>query len=250
MKTPYLTKIVAALILTMALIASGHANAQIINVQFSSGPNYTGTGADTFDTGTTWNQFGSNTGSDQPLVSQSGGTESAQLTFAADGANYNGTDTAQSIPSVDTNTASLLNGFLYQGFVTTPGPITFEISNLGNNVPFTLYVYGQPGNQPADSPNPGLISLAAANGGDSGTVTGNGGSTNSFTPSVNYIVLTGVTSATGTGTISVTDAATTGITVVNGFQLDLTNTPEPSTWALMLAGLGTLALVSRLRRTV
>jgi len=54
----------------------------------------------------------------------------------------------------------------------------------------------------------------------------------------------------GSGNLTITDSGNPGtaITVLAGFQLELVPVPEPSTWAMLIGGLGTLLAVRRFRR--
>jgi hypothetical protein len=70
------------------------------------------------------------------------------------------------------------------------------------------------------------------------------------TPVTNQFYYANVAGATAAGDYIVVSGNTGGgQATVGGLTFDPATTPEPSTYALVLAGLGTLALVARLRRT-
>jgi hypothetical protein len=68
------------------------------------------------------------------------------------------------------------------------------------------------------------------------------------TPTVNQFYYANVADATDTGDYIVISGDTTGQATLGGITFGVAPTPEPSTYALMLGGLGMLALVARLRR--
>ena len=72
------------------------------------------------------------------------------------------------------------------------------------------------------------------------SMTGPGGSTSTYTYSTNPTI-------TGVG-IGTADFSSTGTATFSDFTLTATTTPEPSTWALMLGGLGLLAFIVRRRK--
>ena len=246
-----------------ALCALGSANAQIINIQINpsntghggSAPDaYTGQGSDTnatVDSGLSpqpayyWNQAqgGSQTTTTGPALLDTTGASTAGVT-STDGASF----------SISTPAGEYNNGYyenpasdpLYDGYAfdsTSQGAnplqnhtISFDISGLDNEdgKSFSLYLYG----------NTAAIALANANS------TGSG-SSGTIASVYGELTLTGVVDANGMikGTINI--PAGDAEADFSGVQLDFTpaQTPEPTAWALILGGLGFLALITRRRST-
>lgn len=234
-------------ILTFAAFASLSAHAQIINVEFASyvnGGPYAGTGADPLDTGTVWNQFtngGSGVITGSNLKDSNGAPTTFSVSTAADGGSTVG------------NTTNLFNGYLYTVHTSLTSPSTVTINTGLFSQAFTIYLYDQSGSNTTGRPT--AFALDASNGGAAAS-TLNTVASNSFVLGQNYVVLTGVTSATGAVTVdfaSITQAGNGNHVEgdLNGLQLDFTATtaPEPSTYALMAASLGALVFFVRRRLT-
>jgi hypothetical protein len=236
-------KKVLAVLTAAAALASISAHAQIINISFASfvnGGAYAGKGADPLDTGTTWNQFtngGSGVISGANLKTSTGGATTDSVSTAADGASTVG------------NTTDLFNGYLYSVQTSLTSPSTVTINTGLDNQLFSIYLYDQSGDTTTGRPT--AFALATANGGATASTLNTTASTG-FVLGQNYVVLTGITSATGAVTVDFASITQTGPGNhvegdLNGLQLDFTaaTIPEPSTYALMFASLGALVFIAR-----
>ena len=232
--------------LAFAFCAFSSANAQIINIQFEQyGPSYDGTGADPSDNGTTWNQVINTTSF--PLVDQNGaafGGTTFSVSFSGNGQIVGG-----GIPNNGnaSDSASLFTGFVYLPKTTSA---SFSYSGLTDYAgdTFSLYVYGGDDGTVSDSGRSVTVSLTDDGGGSATPI---GGNPSSFSNPGNYAVLTGTIGSDGmiTGTATL-PAGNMNEADLNALQLDLqpAPTPEPSTWALILASFSILVVIVR-RRT-
>jgi hypothetical protein len=222
--------------IALCLCAFAPANAQIFNIQLGGGePLYVGKGADPNDTGTSFTQVESNTTVDN--LQDQGGTTQTGVSFTISGG---------TVYTARYDDTGLLNGYVY---IPDPTSASFSFSGLTADAgdSFTLYVYG--GN------DGGIyggrdVTVSLTNDGDRSS-TANGADPSNFSDPGNYTTITGTIGAGGTLTATATSPNGSGHEAdLNGLQLDITaapTTPEPSTWALMLGGLGVLAFVVRLR---
>ena len=240
-----LTKAALVACLVMASSAASHAQL-LVNVDFDSPGASNGStsanGAAVLGTsGDYWNNFGGNYALPTGTLSNSGGLVNSGNTA---------TGIVLSTPTGSAGEYSDGSGSPTPGFLMTGysfGSQTLTLSNLTayNGDTFTLEVYG-----------------AGNVAGQGSTFTLSGSSTASdFTSGTDRTIASGTEDAydefTGTisgGTLSI--AATPNdsgqnTAIVNGFQLQLTPgseaVPEPSTWALMLAGVTALVVFSRRR---
>lgn len=136
------------------------------------------------------------------------------------------------------NPDALEGPFLYN----SGSPITGSLNNVATGT-YNLFLYVANFNTQAqfDKVDSGTISV---NGGTPVSYANIQGST-SFTAGADYLEFAGVTPSTGTISFSI---ASTGEVDFNGLQLQAVTAPEPSSYALMLGGLGVLALALHRRR--
>jgi len=245
--------LVGALVVAVVSIAGSAGAETILNCQFSgsqapsSSINYTGLGAYTAGTGTSWNHLDTSAGYGGVF----NGTFSSLL--------YSDGTTSFSVGSVtiaDAHDATLgtLNIKLFAGHLNPGGGATLPtvtISGLTASDTYALYVYA------------GRDATVTSWGGAQNTkftVTGGGGassattnftannSTTAFNLGYNYLVFSNLSPTVGK-TISFTiGVPSSGDGYCNGFQL-IDTTPEPSTLALLAAGLiGLLCYAWRKRR--
>ena len=210
------------------------ARAQTINVQLA-GDLYTGAGADAL-AGDDWFLVPGGSQSNVAVTTDSTGNALTGVSFTV---GANGSFGLRNQP----------NGNNLVDFYDYTGSSTFSISGLAADTPFTIYLYGTPSNQ-QNGARSTEFTLAGANGGGSAVAASRLTTEPSTTFLVNfdYVVLTGTTD--GDGTISGTYTGFSndgGEADFNGFQLNIA--PEPSTYAMLLMGLGMLILLPRLRRS-
>lgn len=215
------------------------APAQIINVEFgtSFAAPYDGTGV--IGTGTSWNfvsggsnQFaGGFTTTGLALVDNSGGGTSATLTGAVDFFGNQALGGGSSTPQALTQNFGGANG--------SPGVLQYEVSGLANGL-YNVAVYD--GN---------LATSFTVNGVSAGTTTSFSDQPGtSFSLGGDYVELMNVAVTSGTLTIVGTGVDVTGglQADISGFQIEAQATPEPSTYALMSAGLIALLFFKRGRK--
>jgi hypothetical protein len=217
------------------------AQAQIINVEFgtSFAAPYNGTGV--IGTGTTWNfvsggsdQFdGGFTTTNLGLVDNGGAGTSALLTGTSDFFGNQALGGGSSTPQALTQNFGGSNG--------TPGVLQYQVSGLTNGL-YTVAVYD------------GNISTGfTINGASAGSTTSfSEFGPNAFSQGGNYVELTNVGVTDGTLTIVGTglDSTQAFQADISGFQLEAQSVPEPSTYALMFAGLTALLFFNRRRKSV
>ena len=138
--------------------------------------------------------------------------------------------------ATDSNTAALMGAFVYGS------PVTVTLSGLSayTNDTFELVVYAA-GDRTGQGAN---ISL-------SGNVSGGNTGSTLTTTGTDRMISNGQGDAYQifNGTISGDSFAITDFTEINGFQLEISTVPEPSTWVMGAAMLA-LAVVVFLRRVI
>jgi hypothetical protein len=215
------------------------AKAQLITVNFDApggigGTNYAGAGADTGGvTNEYWNPitFDGTTSSDLT----SNGSTPTNVTFTDTSADY--------VTSGGPTDISLFTPFIrVDGNNGNSGDDTETLSNVSAGV-YDLYIYSQNGGYAGRG---GIFTL-----GSTVQTVANSGDQSSFVLGVNYTEFTNITLETA-GSISFTYQPYPpqyGEGDLNGVQLvEISQVPEPSTWAMMFLGLGALVLIPRLRR--
>jgi hypothetical protein len=232
----YMNKLIlSAIILAASSLIAANADTIIQTVNFDApgglgGPNYAGPGA---DTGGVTNEYWN------PIAFD--GTTAAGL--ASDGSTHTG------ITFTDTSTDFVTGGGptaipLYTPFLRAIGVADTEtLSNVPAGL-YNLFIYSQNGGFAGRG---AILTLGAS----SQTVSNfPSGDQPSFVYGVNYIEFTGISLVTA-GSLSFTYSPypvefTEGD--LNGVQLQSLSVPEPSTWAMLIGGVGMLLVVQRLRR--
>ena len=215
------------------------AQAQIINVDFgtSFAAPYDGTGV--IGTGTTWNfvsggsdQFdGGFTTTNLALVDNNGVGTSALLTGTSD---FFGN---QAIGGGSSTPQALVQNF--GGSNGSPGILQYQVNGLANGL-YTVAVY-----------NGNISTGFTINGVSAGSTTSfSEFGPNTFSLGGNYVQLTDISVTDGSLTIIGTGLdSTQGFQAdISGFQIESQAVPEPSTYALMLAGLIALLFFNRRRK--
>ena len=176
-------------------------------------------------TGTTWNHgagFGTQTGTD--LLDSNGTVTTVGFTLTGDVAEANG-DGFQPLP------------IFYETEYTDVGGMTLTINGLQNGQPYDLYL------------------ASAFNGGDGGffTVGANtqevaGTTQSSFISGQNYLEFSSVTAVGNSIVMTIKpDGTNQNLAILNAFQI--TEAPEPSTYTMLIAGLGLLVFALRFSKS-
>ncbi|HEY4417731.1 MAG TPA: PEP-CTERM sorting domain-containing protein [Verrucomicrobiae bacterium] len=229
MKPTFRTLMPTALLM-LGFAVSSQAQTPLYDIQFanpfSGDPDHPQTGAAVIgSSGDVWNyatnfNFTLNTGS-MALANTSGSLTSATITYGGLGLDSN---TANGFSS--TAYAGLMSGYL---FLYTGGPATISITGLNALSTYTIYLYTQ-GDNTADGRQ-----LAATTGLSSLTAAPTDENASTFIAGQNYLVLSGETD--GSGTLGLTYSIAADEADINGLQIfEAAPAPEPSTYALALAG--------------
>jgi len=233
----------AALIGCLVIASSAVSHAQVlVNVDFDTpaGDNGTTTanGAAVLGmSGDYWNNFGGNYALPSGTLSSSGG-----LVNSANTGTGITLSTTGSAGEYSDGGGSPTPGFLMTGY--SFGNITLSLTGLTayNGDTFTLELYGA-GNQVGQGSTFTLSGSSTASDFTSGTTR-----TIATGPEDSYDTFTGTISGGTLGIDVTSNGSSQNIAIINGFQLELTPgevVPEPSTWALMLAGVIGLVVFSR-----
>ncbi len=217
---------------TVLLLSASAAFATAINVQFgaaSAAQQQTGAAA-IGAAGDYWNYSNAASGTNSLLDTKQAAT-GVSVTFAASGV-Y--TSAAGSSAFSGTQYANLMQGYLYASGSNT---ITLTLKGLAAGQGYNLDFYTQ-----GDAQASGRSSTVTVN---SVTATSTQTNAGTFIQGNNYLVFSGAADALGYVSIGV--VAKSGEANVNGLQLVTATVPEPSTLALVGAGLASLGLLSRRR---
>jgi hypothetical protein len=194
------------------------------------------------------------------LITSTGTTSGVGFSLQASGAYYSGAGTGFTstppYPGYPGQTTGPGDGFLYASLAyagySDSNPLTLSVTGLNSSDTYDLLVYVTPfagfgENQTATLSLSGGPTYYATTDGAAGTyepIT----STVSTSPTTgNYAEFTGLTGATSQ---TLTFTNTGSLDGISGFQVvDLgpATAPEPSTWALIMVGLLTLAIINRRR---
>ncbi len=148
---------------------------------------------------------------------------------------------------MDTATTPLMEDYMYGA--GAGGPLTETISGLGNLIGYklTIYIYAA-----GDASGQGsLITLGGTGISDTGATAVTTGANRKLSSGVGvaYQVFTGtITGSSFTITQDKNPGQTGSNGFLNGLQLDVAAVPEPSTYAMMLGGLGVLFALTGFRR--
>lgn len=209
------------------------SSAQLINVQFGvipPSPVYVGQGVLTG--GVYWNQFMGST-NNSPLLSALDLPTSVTLSVSSV-ATYDQMNSHNPYPApadvLPTEPDALLENII---FTFNLEPITLTLNGLSASTAYDVVVY-----------NGGNSTNFSLNGGPAQTVTGTPYNANAtFVNGSSYTVLEGTSNAQGVITITTTSQTENDI---SGLQIEAV--PEPSSYAMLLGGLGLLVYASRLVR--
>ncbi len=254
----------AALVACFVIASAAAAQAQTLTlIDVNIAPDGSAQQAAVLGTATdTYNNFGNN--------GYNPGAAAAGLTLFTNAVSSTGANTGVAIATstgFNTYTDNGNNGpinphFLMDGYAFNftgngfngPATTNFTMSGLTayDGKTFTLVVYAV-GNNPGEGNVVTLSGASTATGLTTGAnrdiSSGVGVAYQEFTGTITGDTLT---IAAGSNTTYAGDfnanGVSDGVTEVNGFQLQIA--PEPSTWATMLAGLGLLFGIARLRRRV
>jgi hypothetical protein len=238
-------------LLAILLMPVQSAKAQIlidVNLKQGGSPSQTGVAVLGISSSDSWNNLGIGGGSSNSystITDINGTTLSGVSLDYSGGAGFGGSDSPGGT-AMDSATTPLMESYVF----SHGGTLTFDISGLSSYIgdTFTLVTYAA-----GDSNGQGSNLTLTAGG------TGGNTSTTLTTSATDRKISIGLGDAynTFTGTLSgstlTVHAAALGgnYNGLNGFQLQLNpaSVPEPSTYALLLAGFGGLLLIRRIRRT-
>jgi hypothetical protein len=222
-----------------AMASATPARAALIDVQFSGTFSFVcgyacpyfspqQTGAAVLGTnGDQWNEFFASGASNQVLTDVGGSATSALLSFSADAA-YTAAPYYDAFQG--TTVAGLMQGYLVNN-------IGMTLTGLTPGRGYDLYIYSQ-----GDNNSAGRAIGLSATGGSAATATQS--NANTLIQNDNYVLLQPVADAFGD--ISISQYYVAGEANVNGFQLALTDVPEPGTVSVL--GVSMLALAGMTRR--
>lgn len=236
--------LLAALVMMAVSSTPVHAAVgDLINIQFGRG-GYTGAAMGGGSSSETWN----NVYFDDPLAnlvdSKNGATSIALAPIDWSNFIYLGDEsgtqsTSFSLPNVN---YKLMNGYIHAVDIT---PHVMNFSGLALNTSYDIFVYSQ-GVNTAEFGSGNKLSVSI-NGGATTTTNESVYSTASFVQNLNYLKLSGVSSSTGTMTLSYFGSGKNNLGIINGLQLkEAGPTPEPA--SLVLLGVGGLLSAARLRK--
>lgn len=230
----------------LASVISIPVQAALYNVQFggstfgsNQAPAQTGAGI-IGTAGDTWNYVAAGGGYDYNALEGAGLALVNSAGAATTGVIKANDDFVGAFATVDAQLQGTSLANLFQGFiVNNGGPKSFTFSGLAASSPFDLYTYAA---GPADGGDR-ISNFSLFSDFSSFDIVGpNAGGTVLNDP-LNYSVLSGTTSSTGTVTVYTRFTAGSEGNI-NGFQLNVI--PEPSSMALI--GLGACGLLARRRR--
>ena len=247
----------------LALLFSGGASVQaqtLIDVQFggndygSAAVAQTGVGL-IGSSGDVWNDYTSDSAleSGVNVLNTTGTFTGVTLTTTgtgiyqyADGVNPGSSTGANQLSSNGSSVGNLASGELGSGT-----GLTLSLTGLTADTTFDVYLLSSPDRWERSSSwsvNGGTAQTVGPLNSYTGSYTNNGSNWAPYEPvqGINYLVLSGTTDSLGDLTISGTSVA--GDVDINGFQLQATSVPEPSSCALMLGGLAVLVWFQVARR--
>ena len=143
-------------------------------------------------------------------------------------------------------------GNLASGELGANPSLTLSLAGLSANTTYSVYLLSSPDRWERSSSwsvNGGTSQTVGPLNSYTGPYTNNGSGWAPYEPvlGINYLVLSGTTDGLGKLTLAGTSVA--GDVDINGFQLQAQAAPEPSTWALLMAGVVGLFALRRKRWT-
>ena len=226
------------------IVAAGQAKAQVINFDTPGGvggTNFNGQGALSDPNNNYWNPIAfNNTTSSTGLESDGITSTGVTLTTAGLGNSYNpGQGGIGLAPDGTDLPVALFDPFAYTQAASPSYTLTLNNVAAGSYNLFLYATNNDSGNLDSTVFTIGSQSLTVLNAGDTTFVEGS-----------NYVEFTGISPVDGVISITATHGAAgvNGEIDFNGLQLAAAEVPEPSAYALLLAGLGSMIVLLRNKR--
>lgn len=185
--------------------------------------------------GDTWNYFNNATGN-RSLIDVAGAVSGVSINYSSDGTYTDGTGVNN---LSGTPYQNLMGGYILS---SAQNGIVITLSGLGASRAFDLYAYSEQDLR-------GVANRAMDVSVNGTTKRDRQSGAGSFIEGQTFLHFAGTADALGSVNISISTVATYNAeSDLNGLQLSLGAVPEPSTWAMLLVGFGSLGAALRARR--